>query len=178
MCTTSDQFLQALTVLFNNIYNKGEVPKDWLRSSFITIPKKPNTRICTPFEVQKKLEEVRLLESRKSARLADQDTDFARLADMSGDRKRPASHTIDVPVSAFPYGSRKRRPSSSQDDNSKDSQMDECSAALVLMSLSCSPHSPNLNAETQNDIEFRTNGPDASVYDSRIIKSDIVELMV
>ncbi|KAJ8920612.1 hypothetical protein NQ315_004751 [Exocentrus adspersus] len=44
------------------------------------------------------------------------------------------------------FRSRKRRPSSSQDDCSKDSQMDECSAALVLMSLSCSPHSPNLNA--------------------------------
>lgn len=51
-----------------------------------------------PFEVQKRLEEVRLLESRKSARLADQDTDFARLADMAGDRKRTASHTIDVPA--------------------------------------------------------------------------------
>lgn len=54
-----------------------------------------------PFEVQKKLEEVRLLESRKSARLADQDTDFARLADMAGDRKRTASHTIDVPAPSY-----------------------------------------------------------------------------
>lgn len=45
------------------------------------------------------------------------------------------------------FRSRKRRTSSSQDDasNLKDSQMDECSAALVLMSLSCSPHSPNLH---------------------------------
>lgn len=43
--------------------------------------------------------------------------------------------------------SRKRRPSSSQDDNFKDTQMDECSAALVLMSLSCSPHSPNFNGK-------------------------------
>ncbi|CAH1999254.1 unnamed protein product, partial [Acanthoscelides obtectus] len=57
-----------------------------------------------PFEVQKRLEEVRLLESRKSARLADQDTDFARLADMAGDRKRTASHTIDVPASAGHHG--------------------------------------------------------------------------
>lgn len=52
-----------------------------------------------PFELKKRLEEVRLLESRRSARLADQDrdTDFARLADMGGDRRR-ASHSIDVPL--------------------------------------------------------------------------------
>lgn len=45
----------------------------------------------------KRIDEIRLLESRKSARLADQDTDFARLADMAGDRKRASSHSIDVP---------------------------------------------------------------------------------
>lgn len=45
----------------------------------------------------KRIDEVRLLESRKSARLADQDTDFARLADMAGDRKRTSTHNIDVP---------------------------------------------------------------------------------
>jgi len=50
-------------------------------------------------EVTKRLEEVRLLESRKSARLADQDTDFARLADVGSgaERKRASSHSIDVP---------------------------------------------------------------------------------
>lgn len=53
-----------------------------------------------PFELTKKLEEVRLLESRRSPRLADQerDTDFARLADMAGDRRRSSSHSIDVPM--------------------------------------------------------------------------------
>uniref|UniRef100_A0A336N141 CSON014107 protein n=1 Tax=Culicoides sonorensis TaxID=179676 RepID=A0A336N141_CULSO len=52
----------------------------------------------SPLELKKKLEEVRLLESRRSARLADQerDTDFARLADMANDRRRQ-SHSIDVP---------------------------------------------------------------------------------
>lgn len=51
-------------------------------------------------ELKKKLEEVRLLESRRSARLADQDrdTDFARLADMAGDRRRISSNSIDVPL--------------------------------------------------------------------------------
>ena len=53
-----------------------------------------------PFELMKKLEEVRLSESRRSPRLADQerDTDFARLADMAGDRRRSSSHSIDVPM--------------------------------------------------------------------------------
>lgn len=54
-----------------------------------------------PIELKKRLEEVRLLESRRSARLADQDTDFARLADMGGDRRKP-SHSIEVPLSATP----------------------------------------------------------------------------
>lgn len=50
-----------------------------------------------PIELKKRLDEIRLLESRKSARLADVDTDFARLADMAGDRRR-ASATIEVPA--------------------------------------------------------------------------------
>lgn len=91
-------------------------------------------------ELKKKLEEVRLLESRKSARLMDQDTDFARLADMAGDRKRASSHSIDVPIG---QGSRKRRTSTSNDEKDGD-YMNECTAALVLMSLSCSPHSPHI----------------------------------
>jgi hypothetical protein len=50
--------------------------------------------------MKKRLEEVRLLESRKSARLMDQDTDFARLADVGSDRKRAGSSSqhIDVPT--------------------------------------------------------------------------------
>lgn len=53
----------------------------------------------TPFELVKKLEEVRLAESRRSPRLADQacDTDFARLADMGTDRRRSTSYSIDMP---------------------------------------------------------------------------------
>ncbi|XP_029723577.2 zinc finger protein 395 isoform X2 [Aedes albopictus] len=104
-----------------------------------------------PIELTKRLEEVRLLESRRSPRLADQekDTDFARLADMAGDRRRQ-SHSIDVPFSLTQQnGSRKRRPSYSQDDReyysiNDDDPMDECHAALVLMSLSCSPNSSSV----------------------------------
>ncbi|XP_033227454.1 zinc finger protein 704-like isoform X2 [Belonocnema kinseyi] len=39
----------------------------------------------------KKLDEVRLLESRKSARLSNSDTNFAKLADVNSDRKRSTS---------------------------------------------------------------------------------------
>lgn len=49
-------------------------------------------------EVIKKLDDVRVLESRKSARLMDQDTDFARLADMS-DRKRSSSSQNAIEIS-------------------------------------------------------------------------------
>ncbi|CAH1280498.1 unnamed protein product [Diabrotica balteata] len=136
---------QKCFVTYNGRENSGEVCKHHTETDEVIIRIHP-IGIEAPFEVQKRLEEVRLLESRKSARLADQDTDFARLADMAGDRKRTASHTIDVPAPSYHHGSRKRRPSGSQDDCPKDSQMDECSAALVLMSLSCSPHSPNLTA--------------------------------
>ncbi|XP_048482060.1 zinc finger protein 704 isoform X1 [Plutella xylostella] len=99
-----------------------------------------------PIELKKRLDEIRLLESRKSARLADSDTDFARLADMAGDRRR-ASATIEVPAHHM-QGSRKRRPSSSGDlgYGERDDMMNECNAALVLMSLSCSPNSPRPSA--------------------------------
>ncbi|XP_076254334.1 glucose transporter 4 enhancer factor isoform X2 [Rhynchophorus ferrugineus] len=128
---------QKCFVTFNGREVCGEVMTHHVETDEVIIRIHPSGTEA-PFEVQKKLEEVRLLESRKSARLADQDTDFARLADMAGDRKRTASHTIEVPASSH-HGSRKRRTSSSQDDNMHPKDMDECSAALVLMSLSCSP---------------------------------------
>ena len=51
-------------------------------------------------EVTKRLEEVRLLKSRKSARLLDQDTDYSKLADihLSEAKKRTVSQGIDVPA--------------------------------------------------------------------------------
>ncbi|XP_055544969.1 zinc finger protein 395-like [Wyeomyia smithii] len=72
---------------------------------------------------------------------------------MAGDRRRQ-SHSIDVPFSLTQQnGSRKRRPSYSQDDReyysiNDDDPMDECNAALVLMSLSCSPNSSVTGWET------------------------------
>ncbi len=53
-------------------------------------------------EIVRKLEDVRLLESRKSARLLDQDTDYSRMADYhpGETKKRAVSHVIDVPLPA------------------------------------------------------------------------------
>ncbi|XP_004529210.1 transcription initiation factor TFIID subunit 1 isoform X2 [Ceratitis capitata] len=99
-----------------------------------------------PIELKKRLEEVRLLESRRSARLADQerDTDFARLADMGGDRRRATSLSIEVPNSISPQNNSRKRPQpytheffSGQCGDKE--EMEECNAALILMKLSHSP---------------------------------------
>ncbi|XP_046990805.1 zinc finger protein 395 isoform X1 [Schistocerca americana] len=148
-------------------------------------------------EVRKRLEEVRLLESRKSARLQDQDTDFARLADMAGDRRKAPSGSIDVPLSnGSPgpirasarrmssrrtwklyvdargglAGTRKRRPSMSHADDAKELDfMDECMAALVLMRLSCSPHSPKMRGPSPSpgsDASGRSGTPSPPLSDA------------
>ena len=57
----------------------------------------------TEMEVTRRLEDVRLLESRKSARLQDQDTDYSRLADVHPEpKKRTVSQIIDVPQHSKP----------------------------------------------------------------------------
>lgn len=55
-------------------------------------------------EIERKTDELRLIESRKSARLVDQDTDYSKLADLTlhpsineNKRSRTVSHVIDVP---------------------------------------------------------------------------------
>ncbi|XP_034127871.1 histone acetyltransferase KAT6A isoform X1 [Drosophila guanche] len=98
-----------------------------------------------PIELKKRLEEVRLLESRRSARLADQDrdTDFARLADMSGDRRRTTTHSIEVLPHLTGHSNSRKRPSSDHQDYGSnpgnEDQMVECNAAMILMKL----HNPN-----------------------------------
>ena len=51
-------------------------------------------------QVNRKHEDIRLMMSRKSARLQDQDTDYSRLADLHPEpaKKRAVSHVIDVPT--------------------------------------------------------------------------------
>lgn len=41
-----DKHLDKITHLFNQIYSSGTLPKDWLKSTFIAIPKKPNAKKC------------------------------------------------------------------------------------------------------------------------------------
>lgn len=42
-----EDFMNALTKFFQQIYDSGEIPEDWLLSSFMTIPKKGNPRKCS-----------------------------------------------------------------------------------------------------------------------------------
>jgi hypothetical protein len=109
-----------------------------------------NSIINQTIQVRRRLDEVRLFESRKSARLQESDTDYSRLAsDGQTDQIRRRTSSISSSVSNSSMSShidvpnvqngRKRRPSNSSDDI-----MDDCMAAMVLMSLSCSPKSPRL----------------------------------
>ncbi|XP_040565257.1 zinc finger protein 395 isoform X1 [Lepeophtheirus salmonis] len=104
-------------------------------------------------EVKKKLEDVRLLESRKSTRLINHNnTDFSKLADFNivHERQRLNSETSDI---SHTSSSRKRRSSDSESSGDEISfiyssgsesdrhtpVMSECTAAMVLMNLSFSP---------------------------------------
>lgn len=44
-----EDFMDALTKFFPQIYDSGEIPEDWLLSSFMTIPKKGNPRKCSVY---------------------------------------------------------------------------------------------------------------------------------
>ena len=43
--------VKVLTKLFNKIYNSGSIPSEWLMSTFVPIPKKPNAKTCTDFRL-------------------------------------------------------------------------------------------------------------------------------
>lgn len=112
-------------------------------------------------EIVRLREDIRLMESRKSARLQDQDTDYSKMLDMNAETKRrTVSQVIEVPVASK---SRRRQLDDSdmsmdddddEDYNTNDNHgdhgqqddemevMDERMAAMVLTSLSCSPASP------------------------------------
>lgn len=38
--------LEKLTAFFNLVYDTGQIPQDWLRSTFVMLPKKPNASKC------------------------------------------------------------------------------------------------------------------------------------
>lgn len=41
--------IALLTNFFNSVYNTGQMPDDWLMSTFVTLPKKPNAKSCDEF---------------------------------------------------------------------------------------------------------------------------------
>lgn len=107
---------------------------------------------------------MRLLESRKSARLINSDTDFSKLADLnisqsacssslgsSTENIRSKTKAIEVPQRSSDYvqipGSRKRRTSETLYTDDEET-MTECSAAMLLMKLSCSPHNNPFHASS------------------------------
>ncbi|KAL8623689.1 hypothetical protein ACOMHN_004754 [Nucella lapillus] len=104
--------------------------------------------------INRKVDEVRLMESRKSARLVDLATDYSKLADiqLSEPKRRAVSHSIDVPSLALKQRPRRHRDSSGDTEGEGGSEhggdfddvgmMDETIAAMVLTSLSVSPKSP------------------------------------
>lgn len=47
----NDDNIGYLTTLFNKIYNTGEFPQEWLKSTFIPIPKKANARTCNEYRL-------------------------------------------------------------------------------------------------------------------------------
>ncbi|XP_005103223.1 zinc finger protein 704 [Aplysia californica] len=108
------------------------------------------------FTTARRQEDVRLLESRKSARLESQpNTDYSKLADLQlteFGRRRVPSHVIDVPSTSQDKNDRFRRQRHTSGDRT-DSEygdfdevemMDETIAAMVLTSLSVSPKSPTM----------------------------------
>jgi len=42
----SEQNLDIIVRLFNNIYDTGQIPEDWLRSTFVALPKSNNATVC------------------------------------------------------------------------------------------------------------------------------------
>jgi len=46
---TNSTCITRLTKLFNTIYDTGHIPNDWLQSTFVAIPKKPNAKKCNEY---------------------------------------------------------------------------------------------------------------------------------
>lgn len=82
----------------------------------------------------------------------------------SSDNNCKATSTYAVAAKSPDSWSRKRRPSNSNEDLKED-QMNECTAALVLMSLSCSPNSSINGGGTGSWVDQQPVSPSASFSD-------------
>ena len=96
----SPQAGQKVYLTHNGREISGRVISHNRESDEVLIHVKPTTS-DEDGELFRSLEELRLMASRKSARLQDQDTDYSRLADVhSESKKRAVSSVIDVPLPA------------------------------------------------------------------------------
>ncbi|XP_022101444.1 zinc finger protein 704-like [Acanthaster planci] len=125
VCSIHLKFGQKVYITNNGREMVGHVQKHKKPTNevFIKIADSSETMI------QRKLDEVRLMESRKSPRLADHETNYLKLADMSPTsdaKKRNVSSSIDVP-------------SAKSFKIEEEPLMDDVMAAMVLTSLSGSP---------------------------------------
>lgn len=41
--------VKRITKIFNNVYSTGKIPKQWLKSTFILLPKKPSAKYCCDY---------------------------------------------------------------------------------------------------------------------------------
>ncbi|XP_033121632.1 zinc finger protein 704-like [Anneissia japonica] len=119
------KFNQTVFTTYNGREIAGVVQKHRKQTNEVLIVLKDEDETM----IKVKLDDVRLLESRKSARLVSNDTDYSKLADISvaETKKRHVSSTIDVPSS----------PKAPKID--EEPTMEDVMAAMVLTSLSCSP---------------------------------------
>lgn len=42
----NDENIKWLTSMLNRVYDSGDIPTQWLRAEFITLPKKPSAKVC------------------------------------------------------------------------------------------------------------------------------------
>ena len=95
---------QKVYLTHNGREVKGSVVQHDHFTDDVTVLIPHPTGVDKTLEVTRPLEDCRLVESRKSARLQDQDTDYSRLADLhSENKKRTVSHVIDVPIPAAKF---------------------------------------------------------------------------
>ncbi|KAH3780926.1 zinc finger protein 704-like [Dreissena polymorpha] len=138
-------------------------------------------------DVIKRLDDVRLMKSRKSSRLKDQDTDYSKLADLQLNeaKKRTVSSGIDMPSKPIQYRAIRinddadghTNVTTASDESTEDVEMmDENIAALVLTSLSCSPQSPHFNANDFRDFcrnsQLSSSSQSSGFYSNQSERSD------
>ena len=90
---------QKVFVTYNGREIQGVVLRHDTLNDEILICARLNNGENRDIEITRKLDDVRLIESRKSARLQDQDTDYSKLIEFPQPeaKKRAVSHVIDVP---------------------------------------------------------------------------------